>query len=157
MPRLWSRLRNRPGPVSMVLLLRKPASLHSERLSVAVEHAWGVSQIAEGSDSFVTQSGDKGLVYVKPHLISLLNSSRPYFDVDSNEHAKALSQASQRKAWSEHEAWISLDYLRGGRDIELEYSVLARLAAEMLDKNCCGLYIPRKTASYPMTLLCSVR
>jgi len=133
----------------MVLLLRKPVPLHSDKLSTAVEHAWGVSSIGEDVDSFITQSGDKGLVYVKPHLISLLNASRPYFNVDPEEHAKALPQASQRKAWGEHQAWISLDYVRGGRDLELEYSVLARLAAEMLDENCSGLYIPRESSFIP--------
>jgi hypothetical protein len=69
--------------------------------------------------------------------------------VDPHEYAKMLPQDSQQKAWGEHEAWISLDYLRGGRDLELEYSALARLAAEMVDENSSGLYIPRESSFIP--------
>jgi hypothetical protein len=145
---VWSRLRRR-APVSMVLLLRKPIFFTNERLSAAVEHAWGSVPTRGDSDHFVTQSEDKSVVYVKPHMISLLNSNKPYFNVNPDEHAKTLPQASQQKAWRDHRAWISLDYIRSGRDIELEYSTLARLAAEMVDENCSGLYVPRERSFIP--------
>jgi hypothetical protein len=147
--KVWSRFRKRQGPVSMVLLLRKPSFLRMDGLSAAVERGWGLSSIDQGPDNFVTQSGNKGLVYVKPHLIGLLTSNRPYLGVDPTEHSKMFFQADQRKAWSEHDAWISLDYVRGGRDFALEYSALARLAAELLDESCSGLYIPRESSLIP--------
>lgn len=148
---LWSRL-FRTAPVSMVLLLRKPIFFSNERLSAAVEQAWGDMLTRGSSDHFVTRSEDKSVVYVKPHMISLLNSNKPYFNVDPNEHAKTLPQTSQQKAWREHRAWISLDYISSGRDIELEYSTLARLAVEMADENCSGLYIPRERSFVPNDL-----
>jgi hypothetical protein len=44
------------------------------------------------------------LYILKPHLISLLSCARPYLDIDPNEHAKTLPQASQKRSWSEHRA-----------------------------------------------------
>lgn len=145
--RTW--LGRSPQPVSMVLLLRSSISLNKVKLSAAVEKAWNISLADPDSDNFVTQSGDKGLIYIKPHFIGLLNSPKPYLNVDPNKHARTLLQPSQQKAWSEHHAWISLDYLRGNIDPELEYSVLARLASGMLDDNCAGLYIPQESSFMP--------
>jgi hypothetical protein len=133
----------------MVLLLRNPVSLRTETLSAALKHGWGLSSIDDSSDSFVTQSENKGLVYIRPHLIGILNSNRPYLNIDSSKQAQIFPQASQQKAWKEHDAWLSLDYMRGGRNLELEYSVLARLAAGMLDENCSGIYIPRENSLIP--------
>jgi len=56
---------------------------------------------------------------------------------------------SQQTAWRDHNAWTSLDYIKSGRDIELEYSTLARLAAKMVNENCSGLYIPRERSFIP--------
>jgi len=85
---LWARMRSRSNPVSMVLLLRKPTFLSQEQLSAIVEQAWGALLIERVSDHFVTQSEDKSVVYVKPHMISLMNSSRPYLNVDPSDMQK---------------------------------------------------------------------
>jgi hypothetical protein len=57
--------------------------------------------------------------------------------------------ASQREAWAQHTAWTAVDYAKGGTDLELEYAVLARLCAEMLDGNCVGLYMPSEGMFIP--------
>lgn len=147
--KLRARLGRTPQPVSMVLLLRRSISLSKVKLSAVVEKAWNISLADTDSDNFVTQSGDKGLIYIKPHFIGLLNSPKPYLNVDPNKHARTLPQPSQQEAWREHHAWISLDYLKGNIDPELEYSVLARLASGMLDDNCAGLYIPQENSFIP--------
>lgn len=147
--KLRARLGRTPQPVSMVLLLRRSISLSKVNLSAAVENAWNISLADPDTDNFVTQSGDKGLIYIKPHFIGLLNSPKPYLNLDPNKHARTLPQPSQQEAWREHHAWISLDYLKGNIDPELEYSVLARLASRMLDDNCTGLYIPQESSLIP--------
>ena len=147
--RPWLRFLNRPGPVSMVLFLREPASLPHEKLSAVLQQPWCISSVADASESLITLSGDKGLVYVKPHLISILNSNKPYLSLDANQQGKLLLQPRQRDAWIQHRGWISLDYLKGGQDLESEYAILARFAAEILDTNCSGLYIPREGSFIP--------
>lgn len=146
---LRSRLWNRVGPVSLVLLLRNPIFFDTERLSASIQYFDAMSSIEGTTDNFVTSSGETAIVYLKPHMISLLNSDKPYFNVDPNEYAKLFPQASQQQGWSEHRAWTSLDYLRGGRDVEMEYRVLAQLAALILDQNCSGLYIPQEKSFVP--------
>jgi hypothetical protein len=34
-----------------------------------------------------------------------------------------------------------VDFVKAGVDLELEYGVLAKLCAEMLDANCAGVYV----------------
>jgi hypothetical protein len=60
-----------------------------------------------------------------------------------------MPKASQRQAWAEHTAWTAVDYVKSGIDVELEYAVLAKLCAEMLDTNCVGLYMPREGSFIP--------
>jgi hypothetical protein len=42
-----------------------------------------------------------------------------------------------------------MDYVKGGADIELEYAVLAKFCAEMLDVNCVDLHVPGKRTFIP--------
>ena len=145
------RLRDEgPHPVSMVLLLRRPTNLTLEYLRIVAQRAWDVSfSDAAECRNFVSASGDGALVSAGAHLISLLACPRQYFSESSGEISGNLLQSSQEKAWAEHSAWISLDYLQGGANRALEYGVLARLAAEMVTYNCCGVYVPGERAFAP--------
>jgi len=53
----------------------------------------------------------------------------------------------------ERTAWTAVDYVKVGTDLELEYGVLCKLCAEMLDANCAGLYLPRDKVSFLTTAL----
>ncbi|MGC1371452.1 MAG: hypothetical protein WA824_04870 [Candidatus Sulfotelmatobacter sp.] len=82
------------------------------------------------------------------HILSFLNYTKPYGDpVDG--FGAAMPMASQRQAWAEHSAWTAVDYAKGGIDLELEYAVLARLCAEMVDGNCTGVFMPRERMFIP--------
>lgn len=136
-------------PVSMVLLLREPRFITPDQLRLAAERAFGVS-FAGGKESehFVLQEALFTLMKAGPHMLSFLNYTKPY-DVGSQKFARSMPKASQRQAWAEHTAWTAVDYVSGGVDPELEYGVLARLCAEMLDDNCVGLYVPREQSFIP--------
>lgn len=60
-----------------------------------------------------------------------------------------LPQVSQRRAWVEHTACIGANYLNHDVDVQLGYCVLSKLGAEMLDRNCTGIYIPRENRLIP--------
>jgi hypothetical protein len=134
-------------PVSLVMLLRQPHCFSEGELRKAAEKAWGVS--FEGKTPahyFVRQSMDAALVHVRPHLISILSSDKPYFDRDPKAYAATLPRPAQQRAWTQHLAWTSIDSTRGGTNKALQYCVVAKLAAEMLDSNCTGVYVPSESS-----------
>jgi hypothetical protein len=49
----------------------------------------------------------------------------------------------------EHSACIAVDYLNYDVDVQLGYCVLSKFVAEMLDRNCTGIYIPRENRLIP--------
>jgi len=142
---------NTNDPVSMVLLLREPEFPTLDQLRSAAERAYGKS-FAGGKESTycVVQAVLFALMKVGPHMLSFLNYRKPYGEGEfPQDFATALPKASQRQAWTGHKAWTAVDYVKGGVDLELEYAVLAKLCAEMLDSNCVGLYVPREHSLIP--------
>jgi hypothetical protein len=147
-PLRWQRT-TKGEPLSIVLLLRKPHYFEAEELRLAAERAWRTSFAGnEGSMHCVAQSGKATLLKAGPHLLSFLHSRKPYFD-NPKENIDWLPQLSQRQAWTEHSAWVAVDYLNRDVDVELGYCVLSKLAAEILDGNCTGIYIPREGKLVP--------
>ncbi|MFY9906885.1 MAG: hypothetical protein WBD45_02185 [Terriglobales bacterium] len=70
----------------------------------------------------------------------------------SHESQQEINAATQKS--SGRTAWTAADYVKGGADLELEYAVLAKLCAEMLDASCVGLYLPgKRLLSLMMTYL----
>ncbi len=134
---------------SMVLLLRQPHLFSEEELRRAAERAWGIS-FAGGEESkhFVLQSGHVILLKAGPHLLSLLNVPKPYLN-DPSKIAKRWPKPSQQQAWGEHVAFAAVDYSGRSTDVELEYCVLAKLVAEMVDANCIGVYVPGEHSFIP--------
>jgi|SRR5580658_1573686 hypothetical protein len=137
------------GPVSMVLLLREPKFSTLDQLRLTAEKAFGASFTGEKeSRHYVIQVVLFTIVKAGPHSLSFLNYRKPYGD-DSYDIGRSWRKPSQRQAWADHTAWTAVDYVKGGADLELEYAVLAKLCAEMLDVNCVGLYIPGKRTFIP--------
>jgi len=147
----WGGGPNKRGndPVSMVLLLREPKFSTLDQLRLAGERAFGTSFTGDKeSQHFVIQVVLFTIMKAGPHSLSFLNYRKPYGD-DSCELGKSWPKPSQRRAWADHTAWTAVDYVKGGADLELEYAVLAKLCAEMIDVNCVGLYIPGKRTFIP--------
>jgi hypothetical protein len=134
-------------PVSMVLLLRESRFPTRDQLRSAAGRAFGTS-FAGGQESqhCVVQETLFTLMKTGPHTLSFLNYTKVYGDPN---FGRSLPKASQQQAWAEHTAWIAVDYVKGGVDVLLEYGVLAKLCAEMLDANCVGLYMPREGVFIP--------
>jgi hypothetical protein len=47
-----------------------------------------------------------------------------------------------------------VDFVKAGVDLELEYGVLAKLCAEMLDANCAGVYVRGYNLLFRTTARC---
>ena len=138
-------------PVSMVLLLREPRFLTLEQLRSAGERAFGTSFNGDKeSRHFVMQAVLFTLMKAGPHTLSFLNYTKPYGAADfPSDFAMSLPKSSQRDAWRAHTAWTAVDYVKGGKDLKVEYGVLAQLCAEIIDANCLALYVPRERGLIP--------
>jgi hypothetical protein len=139
------------GPPSIVILQRKPHFYDAKELQTAAEKAWGVSfDGGENSKHFVVQEKTVILMKAGPHMISFFQQSRPYGDQgDPKNDVDWLPQESQRRAWAEHAGFTAVDYINKDADAELGYAVISKLAAEMLDDNCTGIFMPREGSLSP--------
>jgi hypothetical protein len=147
-PMRWQRT-SKDEPLSMVLLLRKPRLFDAEQLRLAAQRAWHTS-FAGGEDSMhcVAQSGEVTLLKAGPHLLNSFYYPKPYID-NPKEQIDWLPQVSQRRAWVEHSACIEVNYLNHDVNVQLGYCVLSKLVAEILDRNCTAIYIPRESRLIP--------
>lgn len=137
-------------PVSMVLLRREPRFPTLDQLRLAAEGAFDVSfaETQKESRHFVIQTALLTIMKAGPHTLSFLNQAKPYGEGEfAEEFGRSLPKASQRRVWKEHKAWTAVDYVQGGVDLELEYGVLAKICAELLDLNCVGVYVPQGAKS----------
>ena len=147
-PLRWQRT-SKDEPLPMVLLLRKPHMFSAEELRLAAHWAWHTSFAGgEGSMYCVTQSGEKTVMKAGPHLLNFFYYPKPYID-NPKEQIDWLPQVSQRRTWVEHSACIGVDYLNHDVDVQLGYCVLSTLVAELPDRNCTGIYIPRESRLIP--------
>ena len=141
--------KNSDDPVSMALLLRQPRFSTLDQLRSAAERAFGTFFSGDKeSRHYVVQVVLFTIMKAGPHSLSFLNYTKPYGD-DPDNFGRSLPKASQRQAWAEHTASTAVDYVKGSADLELEYAVLAKFCAEMLDVNCLGLYVPGKRTFIP--------
>jgi hypothetical protein len=90
----------------------------------------------------------KQLIYIVKFgglLLSLISLPPPYGAAPERE-AQRIPELRRRKAWAEHRAWISVDYNYRGvlspADEDEKFTQMGRLASELLNKNCTGVYIP---------------
>jgi len=141
-------------PVSMVLLLREPQFLNADQLCAVAEKAFGSRFVVLRTGTknrdvkgdykhCLIPAGLTTLLRAGPHALSFLNVPRPYGEGDfAEEFGESLPLESQRRAWTTHQSFTAVDYVKGGKDLELEYAVLAKLCEKMLDDNCAALYVP---------------
>jgi hypothetical protein len=131
-------------PICMVLLLRQPHTFSKEELTLAAEKAWE-RPFDNGDDSkfFVTQSGPIAFMKVGKFMLHFPVQRRPYLE-DPEKIAQGFAREELRNAWRQHRAWVSIDCMNRSEDVEMEYCVIAKVTAELLDENCVGLFMPHE-------------
>jgi hypothetical protein len=134
-------------PVSLVMLLRESRVFGLDRLRRAGESAFGVP-FSDDSESkyFVIQKVLFTIMKVGPHALSFLHYTKPY---STQEFGASMPMESQRQAWAQHTAWEAIDYVKSGKNLDLEYAILARLCLQLADGNCVGVYLPRESIFVP--------
>ena len=94
------------------------------------------------------------VVKAGPHIIRV--TSVPIRYADDDEYALSLlPQQEQKKAWTEHHACASLEFVsdpssksRIVPDAEA-YASLAKLALQLGDPNCTAIFVPAKNLMMP--------
>jgi hypothetical protein len=156
LPNWLSRLLRRPPPkveqaipCSIVLLLQEFHFFTADELRAAGEVGWrkrfdGV----EDPMYFVVQKGGVTMIKAGTFVFHVLHSPNPYL-ADVESVANQLPQPEQRKAWQAHTAWVSVDSWNLDLGKREAYAAIARLAMNMADSNCTGVYLPGEEMFMP--------
>jgi hypothetical protein len=140
---------------SVVLLLLSPQALGKEDALRIASQAWDESEqgisIAEGTSrgSWIIQASD---------LLFGLRSGRSRWPEPVQER-----NAARRRAWEQHRAWLSVDYVEGSHTPPSEwpscYKLLFLVVHQLWDENCCGFYLPAQEVTVPNVgdLISSIR
>jgi len=134
------------GPDSAVLLLRELHFFAEQELRGAAERAWNRTfEDNKESRHFIVQQSIVTFVQVGPHMLNILHRDAPYLEIGDAELEGFLPEKERREAWRAHHAWCAIDYLELSKntDEQTKYCVLSALAAEMVDENCCGVWMPK--------------
>lgn len=145
-----SRESDNEGPDSMVLLLKQEHFFSDQELRGAAEKAWNRTfEDNEDSRHFIVQRGRVTFVKVGPHVLNILHRAAPYLEIGDAELKEFLPENEREEAWRAHHAWCAVDYLAKETDEQTKYCVLAALVAEMVDGNCCGVWMPKVSGFIP--------
>lgn len=135
-----------PPFISVVLHFRKPISLPTETIHAAIRRAWGRDVRKDLNEHVV---GKPPICFVKFEgmLLLLSNVQKPYCAPEILEQALAdFPEVRQRQVVREHKGFLAIDLHAPkdpGRKEKLEcYRCMCRLAAEFVDYNCMGVYLP---------------
>ena len=147
-PLRWFRV-GEDKPPAMILLLRQPHTFSEEEIRAAAERAWGLAfWSTRGSDRRILMSAEGVFLQAGRHQLSFRSLPHPY--VPNPEHdADWLFSLSQKKSWSDHRACCWIYYQTATTDLELAHCVIAKVAVELLDGNCTGVWMPSECALIP--------
>ena len=137
---------SKPELISIVLHFRHPAPLSEAQLHEAVRRAWGRDVSPDLNEHIVNKPP---ICFVKfSRMVLLLSSgSKPYCPPQYLEQALAQFPEERQKAVArDHKAFLTIDLLNPKRPTREEkercYRQMGRLAAELVDDNCMGVYVP---------------
>lgn len=143
--------------VSVVLLQTRLPELSEDRLVAMISKAWQikiVAGVAKGEKEYVRKDGPDYLIQTKEARFIVIIDSKPYASADD---IKSIRDLRSRKMLEDHRSWISVDFLPDDKDTDFEMvrktmlPKLAKLAAELVDRNTVGLLLPSEEILLPRT------
>ncbi len=153
----WWLRRRRPRLISLVALLREPATFDSAVLAQVAGKAWKADLgdgESEGTDGFVAGVELMNTIMHNERMF-LVNSFPVPYTEDVEQAAAGIADLRIRSLYCQHQAWFSCDALGvDGRTSEEEirkwYRQLGRLFAALLDENCLLIYLPDSGLAFPI-------
>jgi len=136
-------------PRAVVLLLRGPATVTEGRLRTAIFRAWnwhiGTTDAESTAQGLLVCATPTSVITLENYLFIVNSFERPYWD-DPDRFAAQIPDLRQRHVVKDSRAWLSVDVIRPDQLSPAEnieaYRKICRLAAELLDSNCLGVYLP---------------
>lgn len=156
------RRRSRHRLISLVALLREPATFDPVVLARLAGKAWNADLgdgTSEGADGFVAGAGVASVIHHqgRTFLINAMTDGHamplgPYVD-NPEQVAESIGDLRIRSLFAEHKAWFSCDALGvDGTTPQAEvldwYQRLGKLFAELLDENCLLILVPDAGQAY---------
>jgi uncharacterized protein YegJ (DUF2314 family) len=142
-----SRRQSEAGPISIVMLRNGPRNFSVPDIRAAFRRVHRRDpQIEKHAPDETTDA--YLLVDTELPPLGIIDSRRQYADPeDLREVANRSEHSAVRGAIREHKAWVSIDAMGVDDSISKEerskvYSLLAPLAAELMDDRCMLLYLP---------------
>lgn len=135
-----------PPFISVVLQFHKPILLPDDVLHAAIVRAWG-RDVRKDLNEHVVNKPPVCFVKFEEMLLLLSNVRKPYCPAEYLEEAlKEFSELRQKKVVREHKAFLAIDLQdpKAPRKSTKNdcYRRMCRLAAEFVDDNCMGVYLP---------------
>lgn len=151
----WKRRKHKSRMISLVVLLREPATLDPTVLARTASRAWNADLgdgSTEGEDGFVVGIGPVNTIVHRnrPYMVNCMPA--PY--VENPEDASgSIVDLRVRQLFLEHRAWLScdamgVDHATTAQEISDCYRQLAKLIAEFLDENSLLIYVPDTNRAY---------
>ena len=132
------------SPISVVLLLDKPATVTEDILRQSAARAW-CRDLDPGRNEFIVINGPLCLITFEGRMFHLIRVPKPYFD-DPEAAARATKDMRQQKVIREQVAWMSVDLLQpqgpAGPEKKECYRRICSLAAELVDESCLAVHLP---------------
>jgi hypothetical protein len=136
-------------PLSVVLLQKRFAQIDESDLRTAAELGWKKPFDGQADPMyFVSGSGPALMLKAGPYVINIIQADSPYLGAPE-EIAKQLPRMEQRRAWTEHVAWLGIDLWNADVPKQQGYGVLSQLAIHLMSINCCGVYLPGDAVFMP--------
>lgn len=132
--------------ISVVLHFRRPIKLPEEDVHAAIRCAWG-RDVRKDLNEYVASKPPICFVKFEGMLLLLSNVGKPYCPPEILEQALAeFSEVRQQEVVREHKGFLTIDLHHPkdpGKKEKVEcYRRMCRLAAEFVDSNCMGVYLP---------------
>jgi hypothetical protein len=110
--------------------------------STTQQGATGLTLSDRDTDAIAASAhGQIGVVRVPHHGFNGLNSINPYVE-DVVAFAASVSSPEARQAILCHSAWMCVNHIGSEPFMDERYPACAKLAAELWDDDCTGIYLP---------------
>jgi hypothetical protein len=134
---------------AIVVMLRRLRSLPESTLQQVSEKAWGVEfNRAEYWPNIVVGGESSAIVKLGKQVFTVRGFAKFYGEQLDPEFSRSIPDPRCRRAWTDHSAFLSLDYIRGSGSLA-EYKFMARFVAELLDDDCTGVLLPALNSILP--------
>lgn len=130
--------------ISLVVLLPAPRQLDEGALGSMVSKAVGIAYDKDTVDkSFLVAKAPFYKVELKSGTYVINNIGKPYFE-NTEKLAKEIDDAGMRKAVTDNQAWISVDWAgkEEPADLQAVYGDIGKIAAALARPDALAIYSP---------------